>query len=107
MFCRPQTPPERDPADRYADTRGEIVAGETSPTARALTAAMVGLWGARPPRPRPISTEGGRGRAEPATRLGDDIGSQAWRELQRVPEGGDWLDQMRRGFRPPDPGQTA
>lgn len=104
MFCRPPEPPERDPADRYADTRGELFAGEpASPTARALTAAMLQLGGWRQnERPcRPASTEGGQGRAEPGRRLGDDLPSTAWRLLKATPEGGG-LDDVLRGFRAPD-----
>lgn len=54
------------------------------------------------PGSRPVSTEGGHGRAEPGARLGDDIPSKTWRELNATPDGGGGLGDQLAGFMPPN-----
>jgi hypothetical protein len=71
MFSRPPGYGEpREPADAYADSRGELIAPQQSArVSRALASAMAQLWAARyataEPGPRPVSSEGGEGRAVP------------------------------------------
>jgi hypothetical protein len=71
MFSRPPGYGEpREPADAYADSRGELIAPQQAArVSRALASAMAQLWAARyataEPGPRPVSSEGGEGRALP------------------------------------------
>lgn len=72
MLSRPPGYGEpREPADAYADSRGEIISPECSAAVgRALASAMAQLSAMRyppaEPGPRPVSSEGGSGRAVPA-----------------------------------------
>jgi hypothetical protein len=63
--------------------------------ALALWAAVLGL--PAEPGPRPVSTEGGQGRAELAWRHGDDIPSRMWRQLAALDPGGG-LGDMLSGY---------
>lgn len=71
----------------------------------ALSLALwhaLGLTADRERGPRPVSTQGGRGRAEPGARFGDDIPSKTWRELHATPDGGGGLGEQLGGFMPPN-----
>jgi hypothetical protein len=103
MFSRPPGYGDMpEPADQYADSRGEIIAGEPGPTARALASAMAQLWAARygwpEPGPRPESSEGGHGRAVPHNRgLGDLAADLAeWAAVADTGEESPWAQRPRR-----------
>lgn len=104
MFSRPPGYGEpREPADAYADARGEMIApAQSARVSRALAAAMAQLWagryGAAEPGPRAVSSEGGGGRAVPGhgARLDDLAAALAdWQTIQDTAES-PWVQRPQR-----------
>ena len=109
MFSRPpgygempEPEPESEPEPAVIITRSAIIAAESPPAVgRALTAALAQLWPEPEPEPaaRPVSTEGGQGRAVPGhgSHLGDLAADQGkWVAVADTGADSAWLQRPRR-----------